>query len=165
MPARGQQIIETLLRIRHIYLIAVIFALLNSVFFLVAGAVKSVHGYQEFIALWSGHGDARSPGLHLAEALDAFLLALVSLIFGLGILKTFVHYQVDEARLPSWLHIHDFKELKVLLWETILVTLVVFSITFVSEVSLEMLILPGVILVLSLGLYFMKREDRRSGTG
>jgi uncharacterized membrane protein YqhA len=154
-------LLEKILKIRHIYLIAVFFTLVNSIFFLVAGAMKSTHGYQEYIKLWSGQGQGPPPGLHLAEALDSFLLALVSLIFGLGILKTFVHYQIDDSKLPPWLHIHDFKELKILLWETILVTLVVFNLNFFTEVSWKTLIIPGVILMLSLSLYLMKREGRR----
>lgn len=152
--------IERILKIRHIYLVAVFFTLINSIFFLAAGAMRSLHGYREYIRLWSGHSEVGSPGVYLAEALDSFLLALVSLIFGLGILKTFVTYHVDDAKLPPWLHIHDFKQLKVLLWETILVTLVVFSINFFTEVSLKTLILPAAVLILSLSLYLMKRDDR-----
>ncbi len=158
---------EKILKIRHLYLLAVVFTLISSVFFLVGGAIRSIHGYAEFIRMWAGDASIRTPGLHLAEGLDAFLLALVFLIFGLGIMKTFTHYHVDPASLPGWLHINSFKELKILLWETILVTLVVFSIGFIvrdtRELTWSALVLPGVILILSVSLYVVKRDHHGRG--
>ena len=69
---------------------------------------------------------------------------------------------VDTDGLTAWLNINNFKELKVLLWETILVTLVVFTLTSIatdrSGLHWEMLILPGVVLILSLSLYLMRKH-------
>jgi uncharacterized membrane protein YqhA len=153
---------ERILRVRAIYIIAVVFTLVSSAFFLVSGAVKSIHGYSEFITMWSGNEDVQTPGIHLAEGLDAFLLALVFLVFGLGIMKIFTHYDKKQDNLPDWLNISSFKELKVLLWETILVTLVVFSVhpsTLGGGPAWQPLVLPGVIFILSLSLYLMKKEE------
>jgi uncharacterized membrane protein YqhA len=65
--------------------------------------------------------------------------------------------------LPDWLNIKNFKELKILLWETILVTLVVFSLTGLvsgkDTLTWNVLILPAVIFVLSLSLFLMKRGE------
>ena len=77
--------------------------------------------------------EEHKPGLQILKGLDLFLVSIVFMILGLGILKIFVFSHMPFTDLPDWLNIKNFKELKILLWETILVTLVVFSLTgFVS---------------------------------
>jgi uncharacterized membrane protein YqhA len=87
---------------------------------------------------------------------------IVFMIFAIGIIRLFGIYNDEKHELPSWLNINNFKELKVLLWETILVTLVVFTLTSIatdrSGLHWEMLILPGVVLILSLSLYLMRKH-------
>ncbi|HLO82293.1 MAG TPA: hypothetical protein VK166_15120 [Chitinophagaceae bacterium] len=71
-------------------------------------------------------------------------------------------WNVNDAHVPSWLKIDDFKELKVLLWETILVTLVVFTLTKVASakevLTWDAMILPGVILALTGSLFLMRKS-------
>jgi predicted membrane channel-forming protein YqfA (hemolysin III family) len=66
--------------------------------------------------------------------------------------------------LPPWLKIDSFKELKILLWETIIVTMVVFTLTQIASLkntlTLDVLILPGTVFILSISLYFVKKEDK-----
>ncbi len=145
-----------------VYMIAVIFSLISSLFFLAAGSYRSIHGYAEFFRMFSGDPTPVAPGLHIAEALDSFLLALVFLTFGLGIMKTFTHYHVNNDNLPAWLQIKDFKSLKILLWETIILTLVVFTITHdldIGSLTWASLIMPCIILILSVSLYIVKKVD------
>jgi phosphate starvation-inducible membrane PsiE len=55
------------------------------------------------------------------------------------------------------------KGLKVLLWETILVTLVIYCLQILlthKELSLELLILPGAILLLAVALFFVRWKEQ-----
>jgi uncharacterized membrane protein YqhA len=159
---------KNLLRIRYVYLIAVIFTLLNSIFFLISGVIESVHGFKIFFHKLST-GEPILIGVYFMESLDRFLIAFVFMIFGLGIWKLFFIKKGQAQDLPDWLNIESFKELKILLWETIMVTLVVFTISIVVNTTAEKgakidsldwhaLVLPSVILILSASLYLMKKE-------
>jgi uncharacterized membrane protein YqhA len=150
-----------LLAVRWVYVIAVAFTLLNSVAFLLAGVRWSLEGYAGLYRQGGPQAvaDAR---LALLESLDSFLVALVFLIFSLGIMKIFVGYDHSDEGLPSWLRIHDFVELKILLWESILVTLVVMCMTTVAHrratLAWDVLVLPAIVLVLAVGLYLVRQK-------
>lgn len=151
-----------ILRVRYIFLIAVFFTLLSSFVFLIGGVIESIHGYRLFFA--HGLEGEHRPGVYLLKGLDFFLVSMVFLIFAFGIMRIFTHYHSSDENLPGWLMIKDFKELKILLWETVLVTLVIFTFTeFVTSrqsLKLDTLIMPGVILILSISLFLMKRNDK-----
>ena len=150
-----------ILLIRYIFLVAVFFTLLSSFVFLIGGVVESIHGYRLFFE--HGLEGENRPGAYLLKGLDLFLVSMVFLIFAFGIMRIFTHYESPDENLPGWLKIKDFKELKILLWETVLVTLVVFTFTeFVTSrqfLKLETLIMPGVILILSVSLFLMKGKE------
>jgi uncharacterized membrane protein YqhA len=154
--------LRNILRFRYVFLIAVFFTIINSVFFLIAGAVKCIHGYKLFLE--DGFSVKERPGLYLLEGLDFFLVSMVFLIFGLGILSIFINYHSVDEKLPDWLKIGSFMGLKVLLWETVLVTMVVYSFTAViaAQDSLQWtaLILPGVILILTISVFLLKRSEK-----
>jgi uncharacterized membrane protein YqhA len=151
-----------ILQVRYVFLIAVIFTFLNSLFFLIGGVIESIHGYRLFFE--HGLDGEYRPGAYLLKGLDLFLVGLVFLIFALGIMRIFTHYNSTDENLPAWLRISDFKELKILLWETVIVTLVIFTLTEIvtskQSLKLDALILPGVILMLTLSLFLMKRNDK-----
>jgi uncharacterized membrane protein YqhA len=102
------------------------------------------------------------PGMYLLKGLELFLVSMVFMIFSLAILRLFIAYGDGDEHLPPWLKIHNFKELKLLLWETIIVTLVVFSLTKMASIeslTWTALILPGIILMLTVGLFLMKKSS------
>jgi uncharacterized membrane protein YqhA len=121
-----------------------------------------MHGYKIFFQ--QGLNGEERPGVYLLRGLDLFLVSMVFLIFALGILSIFINYHNADEKLPDWLKIGNFKGLKILLWETVLVTLVVFSFTNVitakESLQLNDLILPGVILILTLALFLLKRIEK-----
>jgi uncharacterized membrane protein YqhA len=133
--------------------------MISSAFLLIAGAAKCVHGYVEFLNTGFESTEHNRPGLYLLEGLDNFMSALVFMIFGLGTARLFIFDELDNERLPRWLRLRDIKDLKILLWETILITMVIFCISHIWRNdlnSVEILILPGVIFILSLSLYLVK---------
>jgi uncharacterized membrane protein YqhA len=166
-PRRGEALessgmLQRLLGFRYVYVIAVVFTLINSVVFLLAGVRQSFEGWIGIYRHLTGEA-ITTPKLPLLESLDSFLVALVFLIFSLGIMKIFIGYEHSDAGLPSWLRIHDFKELKVLLWETILVTLVVMSMSAIARnfdaLTWQVLVSPVIVLVLAVGLFLMRERE------
>ena len=154
--------LSRILQTRWIILIIVLFTILNAVAFMVIGIYSSVEGY---IGIIKGHVHTDvHPGLYILEALDIFLVALVFLIFAMGIATLFLPDQSEEtkSKIPSWLVINNFSELKLLLWEAVLTTLIVY---FVSDIvrkegnySWEILMLPASILILSLCVYIIRKH-------
>jgi uncharacterized membrane protein YqhA len=151
-----------LLGIRYIILVAVGVLFLNSIFFIVGGTVYSVKGYIEFIRNGFIPSESYNPGLYILKGIDSFMLAIIFIIFGLGIARLFIFNNASEDQIPTWLRFHEMKGLKVLLWETILVTLVIYCIQILltnKELTIELLIFPGAILLLAIALFFVRWKE------
>jgi uncharacterized membrane protein YqhA len=154
---------QKLLNIRFVIILVVGILFINSIFFIIGGTVYSVKGYIEFTKNGFMPSETLNPGLQILKGLDAFMLAIIFIIFGLGIARLFLFNSASEDQVPSWLRFHEMKGLKVLLWETILVTLVIYCLQILltnKELSPELLILPGAILLLAVALFFVRWKDR-----
>ena len=153
---------QRLLNIRYIVLAAVGILFLNSIFFIVGGTVLSFKGYIEFTRNGFTPTETYNPGMYVLKGLDAFMLSIIFIIFGLGIARLFLFNNAPEDKVPSWLRFTEMKGLKVLLWETILVTLVIYALQVLlthKELTLDLLILPGAIFLLALALFFMRWKE------
>lgn len=134
-----------------------VFTFINALVFVGISVYHSVHAYT-IIATGSM---ADRPGIYLAEALDTFLLAMVFIIFAIGIGKLFVP---DSKLLKKihldWLNPKSFSDLKGILWEAVLTTLVVLFATSIihqlDNLALEHLIIPAAILLIAVALRMMK---------
>ena len=157
--------LKQILKLRYIYLVVVFFNVVNSFAFLVLGVFKSIKGYQAIIESLSGNGEWSNPGVLLAESLDTFLVSFVFLIFAFGIWKIFIRDNTKESDLPKWLDIKTLKDLKLLLWEAIVITLLVFTVTIIIEnievLSWNLLILPAVVFILTLGLVILRMNPNK----
>jgi len=152
-----------LLGIRYSISVAVAILFLNSVFFIVGGTVFSVKGYIEFIKNGFLPSEGYNPALYILKGLDAFMLAIIFIIFGLGIARLFLFNNVPDDHIPSFFRFKEMKGLKVLLWETILVTLVIYCLQVLltkKELSFELLILPGAILLIEVALFFVRWKEQ-----
>ncbi len=99
------------------------------------------------------------PGAHLIESVDTLLFSLVILLLSGGIYKLFVGDSNTFKHISVLSKIKNFKDLKVLLWETILLMLTVSAALdfFLDDnYTYEYLILPAGILLLTLALRIMK---------
>jgi len=155
--------LQKLLSIRYIIFIVVIVMFLNAAFFIVGGTAMSIKGYMEFAQNGFIPNETYQPGLYVLKGLDGFMLAIIFLIFGFGIARLFLFNNASDDKMPSWLIFRDMKGLKVILWETILVTLVIFCLQILltqKQQSPEMLILPGAILILAIALFFIRWKER-----
>ena len=153
---------KAILKFRFLIFVIVAFTLINALAFVGMGIFLSIEG---IVGIFKGkmHTEVH-PGLQILESLDVFLVALVFFIFAIGIAKLFLWNDKEDQplHLPSWLNISNFTELKLLLWEAVLTSLVVY---FVSDVvrrdghyTWELLILPASILLLAASILFIKKE-------
>ncbi|MFT7639958.1 MAG: putative membrane protein YqhA [Pirellulaceae bacterium] len=143
---------------RYVFVIDVFFMLVNSFFFIMSGVALSIHGYIEFAKIGFLPNEEIRPGLFLLESLDAFMVSLVFMIFGIGMANIFLFDKVQTEDHPAWLNISNLGELKTLMWKTILFTMVVFAVTKLAKVqqySWESLIFPLVILILSAAFFLV----------
>jgi uncharacterized membrane protein YqhA len=152
-----------LLKIRYVMVVIVVFATLHAVAFLVMGARVAIEAYAGVIKV--GHEQIARPGLELLHGLDFLFVAMVLIVLALGVAKLFLvdPNAAENASLPKWLQIDSISQLKVLLWETILTTMLIVAMSDLTEglfapLTWTVLLTPIAILLLALSLYFMKRH-------
>jgi uncharacterized membrane protein YqhA len=98
---------------------------------------------------------------YLIKSLDAFLIALVLLIFSYGVYSLFISKQsgIDESGALKWIRVPSLAHLKNTLAEIIIVILFVNFLEVVllnlKNLTWELFVLPGSILLLSLSLKFL----------
>ena len=153
---------ERFMKVRYVAVVIVILALLHAVAFLAMGTHVAVlayrHVFDEPPAVGSGSV------LELLHSLDFMFISMVLLVLSLGIARLFlVSPTFDDAKLPGWLRIQSISELKVLLWETVLTTLLIVGLSdlttaLFTKLQWTAMVMPCAILVLSLSLYFMKKS-------
>jgi uncharacterized membrane protein YqhA len=113
-------------------------------------------------------GVTEHPSLMLLEAVDSFLLSFVFFVFSFGLYKIFFlsNDHAINGNLPRWLQLNSIFELKALLWQSILTTLVVIFLNYAvimittNTMSWEILLMPGSILIISCALYFLKLAEK-----
>ena len=152
------------LKLRFLVFIIVIFTFFNSLVLMFLAAKRSLHAYG---IVFFGHESEKPAGVEILESIDLFLIGLVFLIFSLGLIKIFLGRLAgdeDDSSLPRWLRIRNFMELKLLLWQTILVSLVIFFVDQIVEadglLKWDILILPVAILILSLSMAIIQKYER-----
>ena len=111
-------------------------------------------------------GTVNAPGVKLLEALDLFLLGFLFIIFGIGFSYLFYPKPSKimdslEKITPDWLKVENFTELKLILWDTVLTTLVVLFVGNVikarGDYDWELSIIPVSIVLISLSRFLIKR--------
>jgi uncharacterized membrane protein YqhA len=157
---------EQLLKIRYVVLVIVVLAVSHAIAFLVLGAKVAVGAYAHVLTGGSGSVEHNArPGLELLHSLDYMFVAIVFIVLALGFAKLFLvgPRTAETLELPTWLRIDSIAELKVLLWETILLTLVISALSQLTTGLFERLdwsslITPTAILALALSLYLVKKR-------
>lgn len=142
-----------------------------SVLVFIAGLILIFLGGYEFFQVFKDvDPDKRfvtQIAIGLIKCVDLFLVAIVLFVFSFGILMLF-NTRVDAlpSNLPGWLKIKDFMQLKVILWEAILTTLVISFLAHLTELKMhglqlgvKDLIIPGGVLLLALSLFFLKKGE------
>ncbi len=154
---------QHLLKIRYVAVVIVLISLLHALAFLGMGAQIAFRTYWHVLDHTAAEGSR--PGVELLHSLDFLFVSLVLLVLGLGIAKLFVlnPSEAETQALPVWLRIESISQLKVLLWETILTTLLIVALSdlirgLFTKLEWTALTMPLAILVLALSLFFMKKH-------
>lgn len=138
-----------------------------------AGIVLTCLGVYDFIMVFvhlvQGGGHTTSlMAIGLLHAVDAFLVAIVFFVMALGFFILFHNGETPlPVMLPEWLRVKNFTQLKIILWEAILTTLVVSWLAGLVERKigggthdLHSLIIPGGILLIALSLFLLKTKEK-----
>jgi uncharacterized membrane protein YqhA len=155
---------RSLLRIRYLAAVVALVFGVHAVGFLALGVMRAWHAYAVLFQT-ERLGPESRPGLHFAESVDALLFSLVMLVLTLGTVSLFLTSPGTEAQqnLPAWMRLKSLTDLKLLLWEAILATLVVTAATSVigalPHLEWKHLVLPAAILVLSVSYFLLKKTE------
>jgi len=151
-----------MIRIRFLAVAVVILLSFHALALLAIGGARTYQAVQLFLQgpPWDG---ADRPGIHIAESVDALLFALVLLVLAIGTSTLFLSSASgrENESIPAWMRVKSLTELKMLLWEGILLTMVVAAMTDIMtnirNLTLFTLILPGSILILSVSYFLLKK--------
>jgi len=138
-----------------------------------AGVVLTLLGVYDFFLAFSAimsenkHNLIGSLAIGMLRAVDLFLLATVFFVLSLGMLILFNNPESTlPVKIPEWLRIKNFMQLKIILWEAVLTTLVVTWLAGLFEQKLrsvdpdiQSLIIPGGVLLLATALFFLKKGE------
>ena len=142
--------------------IPVICSFLIALIFMLAGVYEGVQGT---VGILKGQiGTESTPGVKLFNSLDLFLLGFLFLIFSIGFFQLFFprptkFVAIVDTITPDWLKVENFTQLKLILWDTALTTLVVL---FVGEAfkaygtyTWELIIIPIAIVLIALSKFLV----------
>jgi len=157
---------EYIFRLRFISIVAVFFSFLSSLLMFYIGAAKTITAFAIFFSV--KETDSKFERLettdlatsYLIKSIDAFLIALVLLIFSYGVYVLFIGFKNESSDLFKWLDISSVGHLKNTLAEVIIVILFVkfleVALLNLDNLAWEILILPVSILLLALSLKFLE---------
>ena len=150
--------LERVFQIRYLALCVALLVVLSGILAIIIGAAKLVKA----ILIIIGIEKDEKPGLHIIESVDTLLFSLVLLVLGGGIFKLFVGDETTFKNNLVFAKLESFKDLKILLWETILLTLTIWCALdfFLKPKDLEytQLILPVATVLLALALKLIKKS-------
>jgi len=137
-----------------------------------AGIAITLLGIYDFIHVFSYFAEYKNDilikmiAVGLLQAVDLFLVAIVMFVFSVGLLVLFDNKDEIPLKLPEWLKVKNFMQLKIILWEAILTTLVISYLAGLVQakmageiITTSSLIIPGSILIIALSLYFLKKSE------
>ncbi|MBC8050331.1 MAG: YqhA family protein [Chitinophagales bacterium] len=169
-----RNLLDFFFRLRGLMLIASAGAILGALLMFWTGFKHLLHAYETLIGLEAvaytakeatAEGESRVV-VYILEAVDAFLFALVLMIFAYGIALGFVFHHVAERYrdyLPDWMLVEGVGQLKRTLAEVVIVVLIVIFARIIIEsagnLKWEMLVLPISICLLSYALKLLHHDE------
>jgi hypothetical protein len=147
--------IEKLFKFKYLALLISLLILICGLTAIFVGTLRIYEG----ILILAGFHEGK-PGVLLIESVDAFLFSLVVLILSGGIFKLFCGNESTFSGIGIFSQLKTFKDLKILLWESLLLTLTVWCANSFfldsTESQNEQLILPVSIVLLAIALHLVR---------
>jgi uncharacterized membrane protein YqhA len=150
-----------------VIIVIVVFVFASGLFVTGLGVYDFTHAFDFFNEIGE-KGSVQMATLSLLRAVDLFLLSIVLFVFSFGLMVLF-NNKTEQAlpkNLPAWLKVKNFVELKVILWEAVLTTMVISYLAYLAElrveskpITLQDLTVPGAILLISISLFFLKKGE------
>ena len=159
---------------RYVSWIAILCSIAGSLLMFLIGALKTYKAIAIFLFGKIPHESlgrlkpADAVTAYLIKSLDAFLIALVLMIFSYGVYSLFIskHSDIDETGALKWISIPSIAHLKNTLAEVIIVVLFVkfleVALLNLGNLTWELFVLPGSILLLALSLKFLDLRGQLS---
>ncbi len=150
-----------------VIMIIVVFVFASGIFITGLGIYDFTHAFA-FFDQYHEKGSVQLSTLSLLKAVDLFLLAIVLFVFAFGLLVLFNNKSEHALpqNLPAWLKVKNFIELKVILWEAVLTTLVISYLAYLAELRVEGkpimfqdITVPVAILLIAVSLFFLKKGE------
>ena len=157
--------IDRIFRMRYLAVIINVFVGINTLGLICLGIFRTYRAILHLFDMESYSDPEFSPGIEIAEAIDVFLIALVFLVFLIGINTLFIRYDDEDYlnSVPKWMRVKDFSELKLILMEAIIATAFILFIsgfaTQVEQFDWEFLVIPGSILLLAISFKILKWKE------
>lgn len=159
---------------RLIIIFAVICTLVGAVLFVGIGSIDIVKATYNTFTYWAG-GDLIYTNEQLIStvigAIDFYLIAVVLIIFGLGMYEIFIsNIDTYSTTHPAAkvLEIKDLDQLKNKLGKVIVMVLIVFlfkkAVAFKMEEAIDMIYLGGSILMIAASLWLINKSDKSKDT-
>lgn len=154
--------------IKILITIIVFFTFVNALFFIGLGVINIFKGGA---ILLNDSREISNSALKVIESLDMFLVALVFIIFTSGIYNIFFPHNESQNDANSFtkkhiFRINSFSQLKILLWQTILTTLVIHFVSSIiqahGKLDWSFLIMPISILLLTISLGIFQRKPKNN---
>jgi uncharacterized membrane protein YqhA len=105
--------------------------------------------------------DIERPLKPALEAVDLFFMAIAFFIVAVGLVQLFIGDLPFLKHVSlAWMRVDSYTDLKLLLWDTFLVTLLVLFLTRIfaaRTMGWDVLILPGAILMLTVSSFLLKK--------
>lgn len=147
--------------------IPVLCSLIIAVAFIGAGIVQGISGISGVIL--GQIKTAEYPGLKLFEALELFIFSLLFIIFALGFSKLFMPKSKLSDALdgvtPEWFRKINFTQLKLILWETLLTTLIILFLGQIlknfENFTWQLTIIPISVVLISLSIFLIKKGESK----
>jgi uncharacterized membrane protein YqhA len=153
-------------QMRYVCLIAVACLFIGAVLMFLSGLMFTLSavgvGANELRDSLQSHSEGSMMSIAIVQSVDAFLFALVLLIFAYAIYSIFIYNigSSEREKLPSWLRIGSIGELKTILVQVIIVILAVnllerIIVTGSKTMEWQTLIIPFSMILLAGALYLM----------
>jgi uncharacterized membrane protein YqhA len=164
-----QPLLKVFFALRGLMLMASVGSMLGAGLMLWLGGLNLYHAYETLIMLPAtpAIGEKGQVVAFVLDAVDAFLFALVLVIFAYGIALGFVFHHIAERfrqTLPSWMLVDSVAHLKRTLAEVVIVVLIVLFARVVIEADgklrWELLVLPVSVVFLALALRLLAVEGQ-----
>lgn len=130
----------------------------DAIMLVARGVMMTAEAYMDM-----GNPALERPLLPALEAVDLFFMALAFFIMAIGLAQLFVgDLPLLKQFSFAWLRIENFIQLKLLMWDTFLVTMFVLFVTrLVRAETLDwsLLVLPSAILMLTISSFLLKQKE------